>query len=104
MNFVSDILELGPSKLDWYHLMRTADDWSEATGMGLASVWGLINRDQYDRAVERLRGIIEAHLELGPELNIHPKYVNKNLTALNAWRARNGMQFQPPAVSSSTED
>jgi hypothetical protein len=38
----------------WLHLMQEADAFSERTGFGLASVWALINRQDYGRALEEL--------------------------------------------------
>jgi hypothetical protein len=74
--------------LDWYYLIREADEFSERTGWGLANVWAFIQREQYGQACEALRQLLDAERR-GVITGDGSRKISEHEATRAQWRAEN---------------
>jgi len=76
--------------LDWYHLIREADEFSERTGWGLANFWSFANRGQYGQACEVLNLLLagERSGSIKPSQDGIERKVREHEHSRAEWRAR----------------
>jgi hypothetical protein len=75
----------------WLHLMQEADAFSERTGYGLASVWALINHQDYDGALEKLNELClaEERGEIKVSHAAGERQAEKHRRSRRSWREQN---------------